>query len=77
MMIHTAVALTFKDESFAAGAYDNDKFYAMAKGMEDMKEGGARCFGCYALRLEETAKLAKEGGFDYFTTTPPSKCSPA
>ena len=55
--------------SFAAGAYDNDKFYAMAKGMEDMKEGGARCFGCYALRLEETAKLAKEGGFDYFTTT--------
>ena len=37
--------------------------------MEDMKEGGARCFGCYALRLEETAKLAKEGKFDYFTTT--------
>ena len=55
--------------SFLAGAYDSDKFYAMAKGMEHMKEGGARCFGCYALRLEETAKLAKEGGFDYFTTT--------
>lgn len=55
--------------SFLAGAYDSDKFYAMAKGMEDMKEGGARCFGCYALRLEETAKLAKEGKFDYFTTT--------
>ena len=55
--------------SFIAGPYDNDKFYAMAKGMEDLKEGGARCFGCYALRLEETAKLAKEGEFDYFTTT--------
>jgi len=24
---------------------------------------------CYKLRLEETAKLAKEKGFDYFTTT--------
>ena len=55
--------------SFLAGAYDSDKFYAMAKGMENLKEGGARCFGCYALRLEETAKLAKEGKFDYFTTT--------
>ena len=55
--------------SFLAGAYDSDKFYAMAKGMENLKEGGARCFGCYALRLEETAKLAKEGQFDYFTTT--------
>ena len=55
--------------SFVAGAYDSDKFYAMAKGMENWKEGGTRCFGCYALRLEETAKLAKEGGFDYFTTT--------
>ena len=55
--------------SFLAGAYDSDKFYAMAKGMENLKEGGARCFGCYALRLEETAKLAKEGEFAYFTTT--------
>ena len=55
--------------SFVAGAYDSHKFYAMVKGMEDMKEGGARCFGCYALRLEETAKMAREGAFDYFTTT--------
>ena len=55
--------------SFLAGAYDSEKFYAMAKGMENLKEGGARCFGCYVLRLEETAKLAKEGEFDYFTTT--------
>ena len=55
--------------SFIAGAYEKDKFYAMAKGMENMKEGGARCFGCYALRLEETAKVAREGEFDCFTTT--------
>ena len=55
--------------SFIAGTYESARFYAMAKRMEDVKEGGARCFGCYALRLEETAKLAKEGEFDYFTTT--------
>ena len=26
-------------------------------------------FGCYRLRIEEAARLAKEGGYDYFTTT--------
>ena len=34
-----------------------------------MKEGGSRCFKCYELRLRETAKIAKEAEFDYFTTT--------
>ena len=55
--------------SFVCGAYDQEAFYAMAKGMEEAKEGGVRCFGCYALRLEQTARIAKESGFDYFTTT--------
>ena len=55
--------------SFLAGNYDAEKFYQMAKGMEDLKEGGERCFGCYELRLRESARIAKEGGFDYFTTT--------
>ncbi|MDD3402682.1 MAG: epoxyqueuosine reductase QueH [Hespellia sp.] len=52
-----------------AGTYDSEKFYEMAKGMEHLKEGGERCFRCYELRLSETAKLAKEQKFDYFTTT--------
>ena len=55
--------------SFVAGAYDSDKFYAMAKGLEIVPEGGERCFKCYELRLRETAELAKQEGFDYFTTT--------
>ena len=38
-------------------------------GFEEEKEGGERCFRCYKMRLEETAILAKEKGFDYFTTT--------
>ena len=49
--------------------YDKEKFYEMAKGMEHLKEGGARCMKCYELRLEEAAQQAAEGRFDYFTTT--------
>lgn len=55
--------------SFIAGPYDKELFYKMAEGLECLKEGGVRCFGCYELRLRETAKIAKEAEFDYFTTT--------
>lgn len=51
------------------GAYDSQVFFQMAKGLEDVPEGGERCFRCYRLRMEEAARLAKEGGYDYFTTT--------
>ena len=49
--------------------WENEKFEEMVKGMENLPEGGARCFECYRLRLEKTAKEAKKGGYDYFTTT--------
>ena len=51
------------------GTYDPQIFFRMAKGLEQVPEGGERCFRCYRLRMEEAAKLAKEGGYDYFTTT--------
>lgn len=51
------------------GGYDTDKFHEISKGLEDVPEGGERCFKCYRLRLEEAAREAKKGGFDYFTTT--------
>ncbi len=51
------------------GDYEPDCFWKMAKGLENCPEGGERCFGCYELRLRKTAELAKEQGFDYFTTT--------
>jgi len=54
---------------FVEGRFDKERFYEMAKGFEQDKEGGARCMECYKLRLESTAKLAKEKKFDYFTTT--------
>ncbi len=52
-----------------SGAFEKERFYEAIKGYEDCKEGDERCFICYKLRLEETVKLAKELGVDYFTTT--------
>ena len=54
---------------FVAGEYEPDKFIRMAKGLEKEPEGGERCFRCYKLRMEEAARLAARGGYDYFTTT--------
>ena len=55
--------------SFIEGEYKPQDFYAAVKGLENIPEGGERCFACYRQRLEKTAWLAKELGFDYFTTT--------
>ena len=52
-----------------AGAYDPALFFDAVKGLEAEKEGGARCERCFRLRLMEAARLAKDGGYDYFTTT--------
>lgn len=51
------------------GDYNYSDFSEIAKGFENVKEGGKRCFRCYKLRLEKSAHLAKEQGFDYFCTT--------
>ena len=55
--------------AFIEGEYIPQDFYNAIKGLEHIPEGGERCFACYRLRLEYTAKLAKELGADYFTTT--------
>ncbi len=49
--------------------YDYNEFLDIAKGYENCPEGGERCFRCYRLRLEKTARLGKDNGFDYFCTT--------
>ncbi len=55
--------------SFVEGEYEPLKFFQMAEGMEDMPEGGARCFKCYEMRQRKAAEYALAHGFDYFTTT--------
>ena len=51
------------------GDYQPQKFYDIAKGYESCPEGGERCFRCFELRLEATAKIAKKENYDFFTTT--------
>ncbi len=55
--------------SFEEHGSQQQRFYAAVRGLEEIREGGERCFACYRLRLEETARLAAEGGYGYFTTT--------
>lgn len=54
---------------YVDGTYEPGKFLDMTRGLEDCPEGGERCFLCYRLRLEETARKAAEAGADYYTTT--------
>ena len=54
---------------FLQGPYEPERFFEMAKGLEDLPEGGARCRKCYELRMRRAAQLAAEGGYDFFTTT--------
>jgi len=49
--------------------YDNNIYEEKIKGLEKEPERGARCTVCFNLRLEKTAKTAKENNFDYFGTT--------
>lgn len=46
-----------------------EEYEAAVRGLESEPEGGARCTVCFRLRLEETARLAKELGYEYFCTT--------
>lgn len=57
------------DISYMDGEYVPGLFLETVKGYEHIPEGGARCKLCFEMRLRETARLAKEGGFDYFATT--------
>ena len=61
----------FKHENinFLDCDYDNEVFRTKTKGLEQEKEGKARCPVCFRLRLEATAIKAKELGFEYFGTT--------
>ncbi len=56
---------------YVEGAWEPERFLEMSKGLETLPEGGARCFACYRLRLEATARYMAEhpGEYDYFATT--------
>ena len=58
-----------RDVEFADAEYEPEVFFELVKGLEALPERSERCKLCYAQRLEQTAKVASLGGFDYFTTT--------
>ena len=49
--------------------YDNDKYEELVKGYESCPERGDRCTICFKLRLDYTARMAKELNYDYFCST--------
>ena len=51
------------------GRYKSAEFFLKAEGLQKEPEGGKRCEMCFAMRLFETAKTAKEKEFDYFCST--------
>lgn len=55
--------------SLIEGRFLPQEFYDAVRGLEQIPEGGSRCHACFRLRLEEAARVAREGNFDYFTTT--------
>jgi hypothetical protein len=54
---------------YLEGPYEPDRFIERTFALADEPEGGKRCDLCFALRLAETARMAKEMGMEYFTTT--------
>ena len=54
---------------YLEGNYDPERYFEITEGYEKEPEGGARCTLCFRMRLEETAKTAKEKGLRLFTTT--------
>ncbi len=55
--------------SLHPSSYDPERWFELTKGLEYEPERGRRCEICFRMRLESTARLAEEEGFDIFTTT--------
>ena len=52
--------------SHRKGSADPKPWLKSVEGLEDEPEKGRRCVECIRMRLQETARAAKEGGFDLF-----------
>ena len=46
-----------------------EDYFSRVKGLENEPEEGQRCVECFRIRLEETARIAAENGFEWFCTT--------
>ena len=60
--VHPDIEIIFDD-------YDPRGYFDAISGLETLGEGSERCDNCIGYRLKKTAKKARDGGFDAFTTT--------
>ncbi len=51
------------------GSYRPAEWGRAVRPYRDLPEGSLRCESCYRLRMVETARRAREGGFDFFSVT--------
>jgi len=49
--------------------YNPQEYFDAVKGMEDEKEGGARCEICYRLRIDAAAEYAERNGYSKFASS--------
>lgn len=47
----------------------SEDYFSRIKGLENEPEEGKRCLECFKIRLDETARIAAERGFEWFCTT--------
>ena len=47
----------------------SEDYFSRIKGLENQPEEGKRCLECFKIRLDETARIASERGFEWFCTT--------
>ena len=46
--------------------YEPNEYRKLVRGLEEEPEGGDRCKVCFDYRLDKTAQVAMDLGFDYF-----------
>ncbi len=56
------------DVELIVGEYDTKRWFELVRGLENEPEGGKRCEICFKMRLDRTAKFAKNHNIDFFTT---------
>lgn len=57
------------DIPFIDADYDKDRWFDLAKGMEQEPERGIRCTMCFDMRFVKTAEYAAEHGFDVISSS--------
>lgn len=60
---------SYMDLPFLEGAYNTRDWHKEVQGLESEPEGGERCKICYRIRLDCTARTAKNKGYKAFATT--------